>query len=149
MNRQITRDLAASGQFITLLGVYLDPQSGRLVWVRAGHDPALLYRAREDRFEDLMGEGAALGLDPDAVFPANALTDLEPGDILVLYTDGITEARNPRGAMFGRERIKASIRAQAHRSARRIRDNLLDDVKDHIAAEGVEDDVTLVVAKLV
>ncbi|MDJ0889157.1 MAG: SpoIIE family protein phosphatase, partial [Desulfobacterales bacterium] len=72
VNRQITRDLIASGQFITLLGMQLTPQSGRLVWVRAGHEPALLYRAREDRFESLVGEGAApLGLETDAVFSAN------------------------------------------------------------------------------
>ncbi len=150
VNRQITRDLMASGQFITLLGIQVTPQTGQLVWVRAGHEPALLYRAREDRFEDLMGEGAApLGLDPDAVFPANNLAGLVPGDILVLYTDGITEARNPQGAMFGRERIRTQIRKQAHQSARRIRDALLGDVRDFIATEGVEDDVTLVVAKLV
>ena len=150
VNRQITRDLIASGQFITLLGMQLTPQSGRLVWVRAGHEPALLYRAREDRFESLVGEGAApLGLETDAVFSANEMDGLVPGDILVLYTDGITEARNPGGIMFGRERIEVSIRAHAHQSARRIRDALLDDVKNHIAAAGVEDDVTLVVAKLV
>ncbi len=149
VNRQITRDLMASGQFITLLGMHLAPHSGRLVWVRAGHEPGLLYRAREDRFENLMGQGAApLGLDPDAVFPANELAGLVRGDVLVLYTDGITEARNPRGAMFGRERIEANIRAHVHQSARRIRDALLDDVKDHIAVAGVEDDVTLVVVKL-
>ncbi len=150
VNRQISRDLMASGQFITLLGMHLAPPSGRLVWVRAGHEPALLYRAQEDRFESLMGEGATpLGLDPDAVFPANELAGLVPGDILVLYTDGLTEARNPQGAMFGRERIETRIRAHARQSARRIRNALLDAVKDHIAATGVEDDVTLVVAKLV
>ena len=140
----------ASGQFITLLGIQLTPPNGRLVWVRAGHEPALLYRAREDRFETLMGEGAApLGLDTEAVFAANELGGLVPGDILILYTDGITEARNPRGTMFGRELIEASLRAHVHQSARRIRDALLDDVKHHIAAVGVEDDVTLVVAKLI
>ena len=83
------------------------------------------------------------------MFPANELAGLVPGDILVLYTDGLTEARNPQGAMFGRERIETRIRAHAHQSARRIRNALLDAVKDHIAATGVEDDVTLVVAKLV
>ncbi len=150
VNRQITRDLMASGQFITRLGIQLTLPNGRLVWVLAGHEPALLYRAREDRFETLMGEGAApLGLDTEAVFAANELGGLVPGDILILYTDGITEARNPRGTMFGRERIEASLRAHVHQSARRIRDALLDDVKHHIAAVGVEDDVTLVVAKLI
>ncbi len=150
VNRQITRDLMASGQFITLLGMHVDPRSGRVDWVRAGHEPALLYRAREDRFEELMGEGAApLGLDPDAVFPPNEMAGLVPGDILVLYTDGITEARNPQGTMFGRERIRARIRRRAHQSARRIRDALLDDVRDFIATDGVEDDLTWVVAKLV
>ncbi len=150
VNCQISRDLMASGQFITLLGMQLTPQSGRLVWVRAGHEPALLYRAREDRFENLLGEGAApLGLDTEAVFSTNELGGLVPGDILVLYTDGITEARDPGGIMFGRERIEVCIRANVYKSARRIRDALLDDVKNHIAAAGVEDDVTLVVAKLV
>ncbi len=90
-----------------------------------------------------------LGLDTEAVFSTNELGGLVPGDILVLYTDGITEARDPGGIMFGRERIEVCIRANVYKSARRIRDALLDDVKNHIAAAGVEDDVTLVVAKLV
>lgn len=133
--------------FITLLGVQLVPASGRLSWVRAGHEPGILYHARENRFEILKGDGVALGLDPETVFPENETADIVPGDILVLYTDGIPEARNPQGTMFGRERMLDCIRDHAHQSAKRIRDALLDKVSVYIDATGVEDDMTLVVVK--
>ena len=149
VNRQISRDLMASGQFITLLGVQLVPATGRLAWVRAGHEPGILYRARENRFEILKGDGVALGLDPETVFPENETTDIVPGDVLVLYTDGIPEARNPQGIMFGRERMLDRIRDHAHQSAKRIRDVLLDDVGAFNDATGIEDDMTLVVAKFI
>ncbi len=149
VNRQISRDLMASGQFITLLGVQLVPASGRLAWVRAGHEPGILYDAREKHFEILKGDGVALGLDPESVFPENEKVAIMPGDILVLYTDGIPEARSPQGTMFGRERMLDRVRDHAHQSAKRIRDTLLDDVSAYIDGTGIEDDMTLVVAKFI
>ncbi len=149
VNHQISHDLTASGQFITLLGVRLVPASGRLTWVRAGHEPGVLYHAWEKRFEILKGDGVALGLDPETVFPENETAEIVPGDILVLYTDGIPEARNPQGIMFGRERMLTCIRDHAHQSAKRIRNTLLNNVSAYNDTTGIEDDMTLVVAKFI
>jgi phosphoserine phosphatase RsbU/P len=121
------------------------PRTRVLEWVRAGHEPAYLYRPIEDRFEALQGRGMALGIALETSYEVNR-TQADPGEILVLTTDGIFETR-ARGQMFGRERFLEVIRSSHHLSAPDIRNAVfkaLDDFRGHSAQE---DDVTLVVVK--
>lgn len=148
VNRLLSRDLIASDQFITLLFIGLAPEAKRMTWVRAGHEPGLLYHAQEDAFEWLKGDGVALGLDENAVYIENESLDLASGDILVLVTDGVGEARNQSGTMFGKQRLQKLVRGNADRSAQYLRDAILDNVRQFIAPAAIEDDMTLVVAKI-
>ena len=93
-NIQICRHSPAS-RFITLVYAIYEPASGRLTYVNAGQNPPLIRR-RDGRFERLHGTGIALGLFEETHYTA-AETRLDPGDLLVFYSDGITEAEDPSG----------------------------------------------------
>jgi sigma-B regulation protein RsbU (phosphoserine phosphatase) len=112
VNRLMAEDMDGSGRFMTLFLLELCAD-GSISWVRAGHDPALLYDPASDRFEELVGEGLPLGAIPDAQYTLNQRPGLVPGQVLLIGTDGIWEARSPVGSMFGKERLKAVIRAHS------------------------------------
>ena len=103
---------AHQGMFITLVYAVLDLKTGELVYANAGHNPPLLLRNRSLTIEQLEKSGMALG-----VLDGNQMDErtvqLEPGDYLVFYTDGVTEAFSPEGDMYGDERLEATIRGEA------------------------------------
>jgi sigma-B regulation protein RsbU (phosphoserine phosphatase) len=145
LNQQITRDTEETGQFVTLFYLEIQPDAGALSWVRAGHDPAYLYRSATDTVEALEGRGSALGIRADAVY-ATASGRAERGDIIVMTTDGIFETRNS-GEMFGRKRLIRVVRKNSRLSAVGIRDAIIDAVNNFRGFSPQEDDVTLVVIK--
>ena len=110
VNRQLARDVEESGQFMTLFFIVLDPEGRSLGWVRAGHDPALLYDPRRDMFENLKGDGMALGIDASWPFASYSRTAFEEGQILLIGTDGIWEARNRHREMFGKQALRSLLR---------------------------------------
>jgi len=113
--------------------------------VRAGHEPAYLYRPQDDRFETLDGQGAALGIEGESRYAVNRAF-AHPGEILVLTTDGIFETRRRR-EMFGRRRFMEVVRRSHHLDAAGIRDAVLAAIDDFRGRTPQEDDVTLVVIK--
>ncbi len=131
---------------MTLFFLVIDAPSGRITWVRAGHDPALLYFPDEDRFEKLEGEGLPLGVEESWQYRDFTQT-LRPGQILVLTTDGVLEAHNKNGEMFGRQRFKETIRKYADLGADGIRLAIIDAVAAFRGEAQQEDDITLVVLK--
>jgi len=148
VNHQLTRDVGASGQFMTLFYLTMDLDAQRLQWVRAGHDPAIFYDPNTDTFEDLMGSGLALGVDEDWQYRENEKTGLTRGQIILLGTDGIWEARNPDGEMFGKAPIYEIIRQNTAGSAREILDLVIQSLMRFQEDLRPEDDVTLVVIKI-
>jgi len=108
LNVQISRH-APSSRFITLQFVNLDPATGEFVAVNAGHLPALIRR-RDGAFERLSEGGIALGMFDSSQYTAER-GRLEPGDLLVLYSDGITEAESPSGTPFDEDGLTALMRA--------------------------------------
>lgn len=100
-------------KFVTFFAALYDPRSGQVVFANAGHNPGLVLRA-DGTAELLESQGLPLGLFPGREYPDTSLT-LRAGDLLVLYTDGVTEAANPDEAEFGLERLTAV--AQAHQTA--------------------------------
>jgi sigma-B regulation protein RsbU (phosphoserine phosphatase) len=148
INSLLVRDSRQTGWFITLFLLEIDPAKRQLTWIRAGHEPALLYEPRSDRFRELSGKGVALGVVPDALLPVNQHDHWQPGMIIILATDGIREARNPEDAMFGLPRLKSVIRAQAHRPAEEIVRAVIRSLENFRGAQAQEDDITLVVVKL-
>lgn len=144
LNRDLCRDTAGTGQFITMFLCRLEPDGRSLSWVRAGHEPALLHDPAEGCFEELEGGGMALGVMPDATFEVGR-KELSPGQVLVIGTDGISEARNTAGEFFGKQRLRAVIRTTAAKGASTTRDAVVTAV-EHFTPF-LADDVTLVAVR--
>ena len=144
----MTRDVEDTGRFLTLFYLQIDMTRRQLRWVRAGHEPALLYDPATDLFEDLTGEGIALGVDDSWDYVENKRDHLCAGQVILLSTDGIWEARNPQGQMFGREAISDLIRQQAHADAEQIQDAILAALNLFQQGIASADDATLVVIKI-
>ena len=146
VNCQLAQDIGASGQFMTLMGLAVNPVAGEVVWVRAGHDPAILFDPRAQHFEPLAGPGMALGVDASFRYALQRRRMAE-GCIILLGTDGIWETRNARGEMFGKERVLALLKKHAQEAAGTIRDRLVDTLQAFRGNSDLEDDVTMVVIK--
>jgi sigma-B regulation protein RsbU (phosphoserine phosphatase) len=133
-------------QFITAFYVFFDLEAGRLTWSGAGHPPALLWRGSEGKVEELAPGGPVMGRLRRAVYGEESLP-LEPGDRLLLFTDGIPEALSPAGEPFGDERLQALLAAHASDSAERIAEALLARVAEWTGrSASFDDDLTFVVA---
>jgi sigma-B regulation protein RsbU (phosphoserine phosphatase) len=148
VNRNLTLDVHETGRFTTLFYLIVDPLKQLLKWVRAGHDAALLYDPANDRFENLYGSGLALGLDENYPYVENEWKGLATGQIIYIGTDGIWEAINPEGKLFGKTPIKEIIRQNAAASADEILNAILTALNRFRQGLELEDDVTLVVLKI-
>ena len=148
VNRQIAGDVEESGQFMTLFYMLVDQDSRSLEWVRAGHEPGIFYDPERDLFEDLAGPGLALGINSDWNYTINRKEGLKDGQIIVLGTDGIWEAQNPEGKMFGKEALYRIIRENADAEAKVLLEDIIDALDRFRDGINLEDDVTLIVVKI-
>ena len=148
VNHQLVQDVEDSGQFMTLFYLNIDAAKMHAHWVRAGHDPAIFYDPAADAFEELGGSGIALGIEGDWRYKEYLKTDLDKGQIIFLSTDGIWEAFNPKGDMFGKERIYDIIRKNSSLTANEIITIILESLKRFQQGAQIEDDITLVVIKI-
>ena len=148
VNRQLTRDVEETGRFMTLFYLMIDTAARNMSWVRAGHDPAIWYDPITDHFEELHGEGVALGVDETLEFVQYQKSGLQEGQILLLSTDGLWETQNPVGRMFGKDRIYEIIRKKADTSAREILDTIVLTLESFRQNLEPADDITLVVIKV-
>ena len=148
VNHQMTRDFGESGSFTTLFYMTINTSEMCLYWVRAGHDPAILYDPAADSFEELRGAGMALGVDADGRYEQYQKTGLKKGQVIVLGSDGFWEARNPNGEMFGKEPIHQIISRNPKANAREIVTSSFNALNVFLGDREPEDDVTLVVIKI-
>lgn len=130
-------------QYVTLFLASLDPNTRRMEYTNAGHVPALLLRANEPEPRRLATGGVVAGLLADARFEGESV-QLAPGDVLLLYTDGVTEAANPSNELFGTERLIRVLRQCRNFAAGRIVESILDAVRTFGAGAHQADDITLV-----
>ena len=148
VNRQLAKDVEDSGQFMTMFYMVLNTESKHLEWVRAGHDPGILYDPGSDTFSELAGSGIALGVYGGWNYENNKQTDLSKDQIIFLSTDGVWEARNKKGEMLGKEPILNTIRQHASSGATQIIDAIFDTLDGFIGGMKIEDDITSVVIKI-
>ena len=146
-NRWIVRDSQAS-MFVTLFYGILDPYTGLLRYTCAGHNPPILYRAATQQIETLRTPGIALGvLDEINLFEAE--TTLEPADVLLCYTDGVTEAVNDALDEWGVDALVATIQQQAHLPTEGLVQSIIDQVAEHAGERSPFDDITMVAIKCI
>jgi len=148
VNRQLVQDVEDSGQFMTMFYLNIDETKMQAHWVRAGHDPAIFYDPATDAFEEFVGSGIALGIDEDWDYKEYSKTTLNRGQIIFLSTDGIWEALNRKGEMFGKVRIHDIIRKNSSLSANEIINAMLKSLNSFQHGAQIEDDITLVVIKI-
>jgi len=148
VNRELARDVEGSGRFMTVFFLEIEPENHTLNWVRAGHEPAILYNTREDSFLELTGEGMALGVVEHLEFQKYTHHGWTPDSIIVVGTDGIRESQNEDGEMFGPDRFRAAIRRHAIKPAAEIQTRIIEELEIFQGETSQEDDITLVVVKL-
>jgi len=148
MNRHLTQDVLETGRFMTLFYLTVDPENDLLEWVRAGHDPALVYDPAQDVFEELKGMGVALGVDEGFSYQENHKTGIIDGQIIAIGTDGIWEAINTDNEMFGKDRFRDIIRRNAHAGASEILNAVYNELNQFTLGRKSEDDITLVIIKV-
>jgi sigma-B regulation protein RsbU (phosphoserine phosphatase) len=149
VNQHLAEDVGESGRFMTLFYLDIHRQENRIEWIRAGHDPALFYDPVSDDFKELQGPGLVLGIDRDYPYVSQQLDGLRPGQIIALITDGIWEGCNQGGESFGKERVKDTIRKYSGASAELILEKIIEKFSKFTAGVVSEDDITLVIVKIV
>ncbi|MBT8372593.1 MAG: SpoIIE family protein phosphatase [Deltaproteobacteria bacterium] len=147
VNRQISRDVEESGQFMTLFFCEIDGHKKFIRWVNAGHDPAIIYDPINNDFDELAGHALPLGVSEKAAYQEYQYK-IQPGQIILIGTDGIWESQNAQHQMFGKKRFKDYIRAHAQESAKDILHSVIARLDEFRYPLEKEDDVTLVVIKV-
>ncbi len=132
--------------FVSLLYAVLDTRRGVVEFARAGHCPLLWIHGREWQF--LRPDGIGLGLDGGAIFEETLAVEtvkLQPGDIIIMYTDGVSEARNSDGEEFGYTRLAEAALDLQRDSAEFLLDGILERIHDFTRSDVIEDDLTLLI----
>lgn len=145
-NQQLSRDLQPSGLYATAFLARYEIAPRRLVYSGAGHPPILVWRSAEGRFERLEPGGLALGIFDTAVFEEGQ-TELAPGDLLLLFTDGVTDTRDAAGEVFTLERVCQTLMRHRRERPRTILYRLLEAVEAFRGGEPQRDDLTLMVLR--
>ena len=134
-------------RFVTAIFAAIDVEAGTVTYASAGHDPPLIHRAASGEIEDHPLPALPLGLRPNARY-AKLQLDLRPGDVMVLYTDGVTEAMDAGREQFGERRLAEVLKStDVNASAHGIRDAILAAVEAHCAGSPRHDDTTLIVVR--
>ena len=134
-----------SDLFVTMWYGIWDPASGRVTYTSAGHNPPFVVNASNDTVQPLRLRGIALGVLPDIQLKTETIT-LHPGDCMVLYTDGITEARSPLGEEFSVARLENATRYNCQ-AANDVLNGVVQALDRHTGDEPQFDDLTLVVLR--
>jgi len=144
INRYLVESIPAN-RFVTLFYAELDPKAGTLIFLNAGHNPPLIVRA-DGKMEQLAAGGLPLGIMADADF-REGRTNLQHGDVLVIYSDGVSEAVNQAGEEFGPTRLYEVVARNLDASAAGIRDRIESALTKFCQGTPAADDITLVIVK--
>jgi phosphoserine phosphatase RsbU/P len=144
VNRYLADNIPPN-RFVTLFYAELSPKTGALSFLNAGHNPPLIVH-QAGTVEQLSSGGLPLGIKPDAVF-REGRTQLQPGDVMVIYSDGVSEAGNPQGEEFGVKRLSDTVMRNIESSASGIRDRIESALTKFSEGTAAADDITLVIVK--
>jgi len=138
--------VSGGNRYVTLLLAEIDARNRSVRYVNCGHNSALLFQANTREVIPMNSSCFPIGMFDSVACTINP-AKLAAGDILVLYTDGVTEANNSLGEEFGAERLSALIRRDSSLSAERLMDNIFQSAKDFCQGVGFNDDATVLVVK--
>jgi sigma-B regulation protein RsbU (phosphoserine phosphatase) len=144
-NRLIARD-SRSNLLLSAFYCTLDSHTGQLVYASAGHNWPLWLRVATGECQELVARGIVLGAFTDIPLEERQI-DVAPGDLLVFYTDGVSEAMNSTGQMFGQERLQSILKGNASGSAEQVCQAVLKALEDFTGDTPPSDDMTLLVVK--
>lgn len=144
VNRYLAENIP-SNRFVTLFYAELDPKAGSLSFVNAGHNPPIIVHD-SGTVEQLSSGGLPLGIIPDTEYKEGR-TQLQPGDVLVIYSDGVSEAINPEGEEFGPDRLCQVVTENMNATAAGIRDRIESALTKFVRGTPANDDITLVIVK--
>ncbi len=147
LNRYFYQGTGTEGMFMTLFLAAIDLSSFQLCWASAGQGPVYVYHPQEQYFEELDTTGTPLGVLPDDDYQAKT-KQLSGGDILLIGTDGLWEARNQEGEMFSVERFRQLLATWHHKTAAEICSQMLARVKKFTGQKAQEDDMSLMIIKI-
>jgi sigma-B regulation protein RsbU (phosphoserine phosphatase) len=146
VNQRILTETHA-GLFVTIFYGILDPTNGNFIYCNAGHNPPYLLSSQEEgAVQAVPKTGMALGITEGATWDRGEVM-LAPGDILIMYTDGLTEAQNKQEILFSEERVEKTAQANLGRSAQEIQEAMLEEVHGFVGDAPRSDDLTLVILK--
>jgi sigma-B regulation protein RsbU (phosphoserine phosphatase) len=144
VNRMLYRDVKV-GEFVTLFYGVIDARNRRLTYCNAGHPPPLVLRG--GKTIELQSDNMILGPNPDELFQ-QSMFELESGDVLLMYTDGLADAMNFEGEIFGRDRIRQALIASSSGNADGIAQGVLWHMRRFAGLTKRTDDITMVVARV-
>ena len=136
---------SSSSRFATMFSFTLDPDGGGK-YISAGHNPTYLYHAATREIEELASNNMIVGAFQFATYEAGTL-NMNPGDVLLAYSDGLTEAENPQGEMLGEEAVKNVILAEAPSGSKQLEQKLLLTIQNFTAGRSLTDDITLIIVE--
>ncbi|MEL6546736.1 MAG: SpoIIE family protein phosphatase, partial [Myxococcota bacterium] len=142
---QVLKEDSAPEEFVTLFLATVDARTGVMRYANAGHEPPLLFKRRQNRWIELESTGVPLGLVADSQYEVQAL-NLEPGDVLIAMTDGVTEAQATDGKVFGTESIRRSIEAMGEATPTRMMEAVVAETVRHRDRQAFNDDLTYLIA---
>jgi sigma-B regulation protein RsbU (phosphoserine phosphatase) len=146
-NNVLHQDLSLADSFATALVATINTDKGTLSYASAGHTPAILLRAQTGKAEQLKATSLPIGIFGYEASPTRTV-DLNPGDTLVFYTDGVTEAQSPTGDLFGLHRLLKLIESKTSEDPDVLRDTIQTAIVDFCENSSSQDDVTLLIVKL-
>ena len=136
--------------FITLLVAHIDVRKHQMRFARAGHCPVMYYQAAERKIRLLQPPGIAVGLDQGQLFDRllqEFQISIEPGDVFLLYTDGLSEAMNDKNEEYGEERLSAVLQENHQKPLDQLKQAIIDDVFRFTGRRELHDDLTLILVK--
>lgn len=147
LNAQLYDDLTRAELFITMFYAKYSSASGRLSYANAGHNHPIICRKGQTACIELDAEGLIIGVKPSVVFEERVI-ELQKGDVLLFYTDGLTEASDSEGEMFQNQRVCSHLESVSHLPVNDIIDSFYRAVTDFTGSTTLQDDISIVVLKI-
>ncbi len=144
INNELNK-LLLPGNFLTLFVLHYDNSTNIIKFASGGHLPQILYRKETHSVHLLQSTGPVIGIIPDSEYGEKTITDIKKGDRLIIFTDGITEAKNKKRELYGMDRLILSIKRHANKNIEDFKNALLDDIAIFAKGVKVDDDVSVII----